>query len=128
MLFPARPSEPFGLQISKRSMPDVQNPHRLVRIVHFVKNSIRMLPVAKEKAPDFTPHVRSLTSKGTPVWKLFERIESVNKLLEPHWPSRRGTLDDPVVNLIGVGLSGLRENGLVAHVLSGTLFQTAAAA
>ena len=118
----------FGIKISKRSMPDVQNPHHLVRIVHFVKNSIGMLPVAKAKAPDFTPHVRSFASKGTPVGKLFERIKGVNKLLEPHWPSHRGTLDNLIVNLIGVGLSGLRENGLVAHVLSGTLFQTAAGA
>ena len=117
-----------GSEISKCSVPDVQDPYSLAGFIHFVENAIGVFPIAKEEASDLPLRFSRFTSQGAPIGKLLKRIQAVNQFLEPLRPSDRGSLNDPIVDPVCVGLGRLTENDLVSHVFFGTLFQTASVA
>jgi hypothetical protein len=114
-----------GSEISKRSVPNVQNPDCLANIIHFVEDAPSVFPIAEKKTSDRSPRFRRFTSQGTPVGKLFKRIKAINEFLEPLGPPDRGSLDNPIVDLVCIGPGRLSENDFVSHVFPGTLFQTA---
>ena len=87
-----------------------------------------MFSISKQKTSDLAPRFSRFTSEGAPIGKLFKRIQAVNEFLEPLRPSDRGPLNDPIIDLVCVGLGRLSENDLVGHVFLGTLFQTASVA
>src|SRR5579864_7986117 len=117
-----------GSEVSKRSVPDMQDPNCLAGLVYFVEDAIYVFPIAKVKASDRPLRFSRLASEWTPVRKLFKSIKAFNEFLEPFRPPDRGSPDNPIVDLVCVGSGRLSENGFVSHPFSGTLFQTASMA
>lgn len=66
-------------EVSERPMPDMQDPDFLAGFIHFVENAIGVFPIAKEKASDLALRFSGFTSEGTPIRKLFGRIQAINE-------------------------------------------------
>ena len=104
-------------------MPDVQDPDCLADFIHFVEDAMSVFTIAKEKASDLPPRFSHFTSQGAPIGKLFQRIQTVKEFLEPRGPSDRGSLYNPIIDLVCIVLRRFSEKDLVSHAFLETLFQ-----
>ena len=88
-----------GIEVAKRSVPDVQNPDCLADFIHIVEDAMSVFTIAKQKASDLPPRFSRFTSQGAPIGKLFQRIQAVKEFLEPRGPSDGGSLYKAIVEL-----------------------------
>ena len=60
-------------EVSKRSVPDVQDPNCLARFIHPVEDAIDVFTFTEKKASDFPLRFSRFPSEGTPKRQGFEQ-------------------------------------------------------
>ena len=71
-------------------MTNVEHPHGLSRLIDLTEHPVDDSVLPEEETADFAFCSFGFAGEGTAVWKLFERIQTVDEFLKPLRPPEKG--------------------------------------
>ena len=105
-------------------MANMKNMNRLPRLIDLIENSINIPTFSEMEAEDLAFGLNCFFCQKTSIGHQFQGVDAIHQFFEPFWPTNRGSLKQPIVNLVCVGFCCISEDDLVGHVLRGIPIQT----